>query len=107
MCSSAIVISQARKQNVGQMPLAQDHNVIKAFASDGADQPFAMSILPGRSRRGRPVADPHGAKTPCEYLAIDAVAITNEIVRRPFPTASLGELSGDPFGGRMRRHSEP
>ena len=92
---------------MAQMPLAKDDDMVKTFASDGADQPFAMSILPGRSRRGRPVTDPHGAKTPCEYLAIDAVAITNEILQRPFPTASLGELSGDPYGGRMRRHFEP
>ncbi len=92
---------------MAQMLLAKDDDMVKTFASDRADQPFAMSILPGRSRRGRPVTDPHGAKTPCEYLAIDAVAIANEIVRRPFPTASLGELPGDSFGGRARCHSEP
>ena len=35
---------------MAQMPLAKDDDMIKTFASGGADQPFAMSILPGRSR---------------------------------------------------------
>ncbi len=64
------------------MPLAKHDDMIKTFPSDRADQPFATSILPRRSWRGRSVTNPYGAKTPCEYLAIDAVAIANEISRR-------------------------
>jgi hypothetical protein len=89
------------------MPLTEDNDMIKTFPSDGANHPFRMSILPWRVRRGRPITNPYRTKTPFEYLAIDAVAIANEILRRPFPTASLGELSGNPFGGRVRRYSEP
>ena len=67
---------------MAQMPLAKDDDMVKTFASDRADQPFTLSVLPGRSRRGRPVTNPHRAKTPCEYLAVGAIAIANEISRR-------------------------
>ena len=40
-------------QNLAQMLLANDHDVIKAFASDRADQTFAMSILPRRAWNAR------------------------------------------------------
>ena len=82
----------------------EDNDMIKTFASDGANQPFRVSVLPWRARRGRSVTNPDSAKTPFEYLAIDAVAIANEISRRTLPAASLCELPGDPFGGRMHRH---
>ena len=88
------------------MPLAEHDDMIKTFPSDRADQPLHMPILPWRAWRGRSVTNPHRAKTPFEYLAIDAVAIANEISRRSVPAASFGELSGYPFGGRVRRHPQ-
>ena len=65
-------------QNLAQMPLADDHDVIKAFSSDRADQPFAMSILPRRAWSGRFVANSHSAQTSFGYVAIDAVPVANE-----------------------------
>jgi hypothetical protein len=76
--------------------------MIKTFASDGADQPFRMSILPWRVRRGRPVANAHRMKTPFEYLAVDAVAY--DIPRCVFLAAGLGKFSGDSFSRRPHRH---
>ena len=89
------------------MLLAEDDDLIKTFPSDRADQPFGMSILPWRLWRCRSVTYPHRAKSLFEYRTIDAVAIANEIFRRAFPAAGFGELPGNPFGGRMRRHSQP
>jgi hypothetical protein len=87
------------------MPLAEDNDLIKAFASDQADQPVRVSIPLWRSSCGRSLTNPHRAKTPFEYLAIDAIA--NEISRRPSPATSFGELSGDPLSRRMLRHAQP
>ena len=81
---------------MAQMPLAKHDDMIKTFPSDRADQPLRMPILPSRSWRGRSVTNPHRAKTPFEYLAIDAVAISNEISRR-CPYRKL-----DPAGARPR-----
>ncbi len=43
------------------MPFAKDNDVVEALTSDGADQPLRISILPGRMRRDRSVANAHGA----------------------------------------------
>jgi hypothetical protein len=55
---------------VAQVSLAEDDDMIKAFPSDRADQPFSMSILPWRSWPGWSVANAHGAKPP--FAAIEA-----------------------------------
>jgi hypothetical protein len=101
VCSSAVVVFQVTKQNVAQMALANDHDVIKAFSSDRADQSFAMSILPRRAWGGWFVANAHGAKTSFEDVAIGAVTVADEIFRRLFPAAGFGELAGNPFRGGM------
>jgi hypothetical protein len=49
--------------------LAEDDDMIKAFPSDRADQPFSMSVQPWRSRRDWPVTNAHGAKPPFEYCS--------------------------------------
>ena len=92
---------------MAQVSLAEHDDMIKAFPSDRADQPFSMPILPWRSRRGWPVTNAHRAKTPGEYLAVDPVPIADDVSRCGLPAASFGELAGNPFGGRVGRHSEP
>jgi hypothetical protein len=92
---------------VAQVSLAEDDDMIKAFPSDRADQPFSMSILPWRSRRGWSVTNAHGAKPPFENRAVDAVAIADDESWRGLPAAGLGELSGDPFRRWVRRHAQP
>jgi hypothetical protein len=64
MRAGAIVILHIRKEYVAQVSLAEDDDMIKAFPSDRADQPFSMSILPWRSWRGWSVANAHDAKAP-------------------------------------------
>jgi hypothetical protein len=42
MCTRAIVIRHVREEYVAQVSLAEDDDMIKAFASDRADQPFSI-----------------------------------------------------------------
>jgi hypothetical protein len=105
VCSSAVVVFQVRKQNVTQMALANDHDVIKALASDRADQAFAVSILPRRARSGWLVANAHRAKPPFEDIAIGAIPVADEIFWRQFPVAGFGELTGDPFRSGVGCHA--
>src|SRR3954471_19449469 len=88
-------------------PLTKYDYMIKALASDRADQSFRIAVLPRRSRRCRSVANAHRANAPNECLAVDAVAITNEVLRRALPTESLRDLLGDPFGSRVGSDAEP
>src|SRR3954447_5231927 len=80
-----------------QMPLAVHDHMSQTLASDRADQSFSVTVLPRRSRRCRSVANAHRANAARKCLAVDTVAITNEVVRHRFPPAGLAELPGDPF----------
>src|SRR3954465_12500511 len=99
MCPGAVVILLVRAKHVPQMPLTEHDHMIEALASDRADQSFSVTVLPRRSRRCRSVANAHRADTTRKCLAVDAVAITNEVVRHRLPPAGLTDLPGDPFGG--------
>ena len=90
-----------------QMMLANYDHMIQAFTSNRADQSFGIAVLPRRSRRGRSVTNAHRSNTPGEWLAIDAVPITNQISRRWVPAARFADLPSDPFGGRMRGDAKP
>jgi hypothetical protein len=57
-----------------QMMLAQHEHMIKAFASDRADQSFGITVLPRRSRRYRSVANAHRSNAPSECPAVDPIA---------------------------------
>src|SRR3954451_14747064 len=99
MCPGAVVILLVRAQHMAQMPLANYEHMIKALASDGADQSFSATVLPRRSRRCRSVANARRANAPRKCLAVETVAITNEVIRHRLPPAGLADLPGDPFSG--------
>src|SRR5208282_23457 len=102
MCPCAVVIVHVRKEHMAQVPLAKDDDMVKTFRPDRANQPFRMAILPWRLGCSWPVANAHGTKPPGENFAI---AIADHVLRRPFPAAGLGELSGHPFGARVCKRS--
>ena len=90
-----------------EMPFAKNHDVIEAFASERADQALACTVLPRRSRRGWLVANAHRANAPCKGVAVDTVAVTDEVIGQLLPPAGFGELSGDPVRGGMRGYAYP
>jgi hypothetical protein len=52
------------------VPFAQDQDMIQALSAYGTDEPFDVTILPGRVRRRWSVADAHGSKTSRYDMAI-------------------------------------
>ena len=64
--STLIVILLVRTQQIAQMPFAKNNDMVEAVASDRADQPLRVSILPGRAGRDRPIPNAHGANAPDE-----------------------------------------
>ena len=107
MCSRIVVIGHIRKEEVTQVSFAEEDDMVKAFLPDRPNQSFRMAVLPWRSRRGGPITNAHGAKPPFEYLAVDTVAIAEDVSRHWLPAAGLGKLPRDPLGRRMRRHAQP
>jgi hypothetical protein len=96
-----------RGQNVAQVSLVEYDDMIEAFPSDRADQSFSMPVLPWRSWLGWSVTIAHRSKPPFEWVAIDAIAIADDVTRRRAPAATLGELPSNPVRSRVRRRSQP
>src|ERR1700730_14811241 len=102
-----IVVGCVRSQQMAKMPLAEHDNVVKTLPPDRTDRPFAISVLPRRSRRGWPIPDAHRTKAADEDVTVDGVAVTNDVSRRYFPTTGLGELVRSPFRRWVGGHSHP
>src|SRR4029077_5615498 len=92
---------------MAKMPLAEHDNVVETFPPDRTDRPFTISILPRRSRRGRPIPNTHRPKAADEAVTVGGIAVTNDILRRDFPTIGLSELLRNPFSCWMRGYSQP
>jgi hypothetical protein len=69
--------------------------------------PGSVTVLPRRSWCCRSVANAHRSDAARKRLAVDLVAITNEIPRDWVPAEGLADLPSDPFGSRMRSDGEP
>ena len=89
------------------MPLAKYNDMIQAIPPDRADQPFRMSVLPWRSGRSRPITDAHRLKAADKNIAVDGVAVADEVSWCCCPTICLGELTCDPLSRWMCGDSQP
>jgi hypothetical protein len=81
------------------MPIAQDHDMIQAFSPDRADEPFDVSILPRRAGRSWSVPDAHRLHSPGDDRTVGTIVVANDVSGCLIPGKSLGDLSGNPFGG--------
>src|SRR5260221_4493693 len=87
--ASRVIVCRVRSQQMAKMPLAEHDNVVKTFPPDRTDRPFTISVLPRRSRRGWPIPNAHRPKAADKDVAVDGVALTNDVSRRYFPTIGL------------------
>src|SRR6202048_110165 len=92
MRSDAIVIVGIGFQDPTQMHLAKDNDVVHTLAPDRSDQPFGKAILPGNA---------HGAQSARDDVAIDPVAIADEVARGLIPGKCLRYLTCNPLRGRI------
>ena len=88
------------------MPFAKYNNMIQAIPPDRADQTFRISVLPWRSGRSRPITDAHRLKAADENVAVNGIAITDDVSWCCCPTICLGELTCDPLGRWVRGDSQ-
>jgi hypothetical protein len=96
-----------RLEQVAKVPVPEHNDMVKAIPPDRTDEPLRISVLPWRPRRNRPIPYAHCSETPDEGIAVDAIAIANNISWRLLPAVGLGELTGNPLGTRMRGHTQP
>jgi hypothetical protein len=79
--------------------------VIKALASDGADDPLRVGVLPRRVWRGADLLDAHAIRGGRERSK-RVVAIVHEVVWGRVLRKGLPELLCGPEGGRMCGHRD-
>src|ERR1700757_3880645 len=107
MRTRLVIVARVRSQQMAKMPLAEHDNEVKTFPADRTDRPFTISVLPRRSRRGWPIPDARRPKAADEDVAVDSIAVTDDVSRRYFPTTGLGELARNPLSRGVRSHSQP
>jgi hypothetical protein len=79
MGSGAVIVREARGQNATQVPLAENGDIVEALSPHRADGPFHERILPRTVGRREDFIDPHALYSVPELLAVDLVAIAQEI----------------------------
>src|SRR5215467_13663638 len=73
------------RQHMPEVPFPQYHDMVEALASDRANQPFNMTVLPWRTWNDRPVANAHGLQATGDRGAIGGVAVSDEVARCLIP----------------------
>ena len=101
MRSDFVVIAGIILQNSTQLRLAEDYDMIGAFAPDRSDQPFSKAILPRCACCDGLVTNAHGAQLPRDDIAVDAVPIANQVARSIIPGERRRYLTRNPFCRRM------
>lgn len=101
-----VIIIAERLQVAVQTGLVEHNQVIKAFATYGANHPFDIRALPWGTWRGKHLFDSHRFHLLDEVMPENAVAVPQQITWRALPRKCFPELLSRPFGSRMRRDSE-
>jgi len=92
---------------MAQMPFAEHNNMVKTIPSDRTDESLRISVLPWRPRRNRSIPYTHCSKPLDDDIAIDAIPIANDILRRLLPAVRFGQLTGNPMGARTCGYAQP
>jgi hypothetical protein len=67
------------------MTLVEDHHVVQAFAPNGADDALDIRVLPRGTGCDENRLDPESVDPASEVMAVDAVAVTDQIPRCRVP----------------------
>ena len=89
------------------MPFAEDQDMIQAVASKRPNQAFNIWVLPGRSRCGRAVANPHRSDAVREGSSVCTIIVADQIARRCVPRECFHDLLRQPLRRRVLGYREP
>jgi hypothetical protein len=96
-----MIVREVAGQDAVQMALAKDEDMIKTLAPDRADEPLREGSRPGALGGREHFADPHAPHRLRERVAVDRVAIAEEVSRRAVVREGVHDPLGRP-GGRSR-----
>ena len=101
-----IIVVHETLQVTGQAPFAEHDYVVQVLAANGADDPFHVSSLPGRTRCRQHLFDTHGFDLIEDFFPEDPVAISEQIAGRRVPGKGFAELLSGPLCGGMSGHGK-
>ena len=96
-----VVVREVASQGAAQVPFAKDKDLIQTLAPDRADEPLREGILPRAVRRGQDFNDSQALHTLPEDVAVDRVAIAEEIGRGGVVREGVHDLLGRPSRAGM------
>ena len=101
MCARLMVIGKVSGQDTAKVSLAEDEHVIQALAPDRPDEALREGILPWAVRGREDFLDPQALHAAPKRLAVDLVAVAEEVGRRGVVREGVHDLLGGPVGGGM------
>ncbi len=101
-----LIIVKIGSQNAAQAALVEDEDMVETLAPNGADQPFDISILPGRTSSREDFVDAHGARCCAKQLAVAGIAVAQKESRRCIPGKGMPKLLRRPLGRVMGSGAE-
>lgn len=90
--SRAVVVFDILSENPPEMILAEDGDVVEAFTANTPIQPLRVGILPRTVRRREHLFYTHVLDALPKPVAIDLVAVAEQVLRRSVPRESLYHL---------------
>jgi hypothetical protein len=86
------------------MLLVEHDDIVQTLATDTADDPLAVGILPWTAWRNLHLVNTHVADALVKIRAVDRVSIPQEIPRRFIPGKRVDNLLGGSLRGGMLGH---
>lgn len=83
------------------MILTEHDDVMEELPAQGSEKPFDVGILPRTPVSRAHFLNAAGIEEPPDFVAVDAVVVTEEVSRLVTEGRSLPELLNDPGHGRM------
>src|SRR5215472_18039314 len=84
-------------RRAAQVRLAEDDQIIEAFAPSRADEPLDVSVLPGRTRRDWMITDAHRTHAASVRWPERTVAVAEKMAGCFIPWKRFSHLTGDPL----------
>ena len=106
MRASLVIVREVADQDAAQVPLTEDEHMIQTLAPDRTDEALREGILPRAVRRREDFLDPQALHAVPKLLAVDLVAVAEEVGRRGVIREGVDDLLGGPVGGGMLGHVE-
>jgi hypothetical protein len=77
----SVIVLKVLEKDAPQVLLSEDADVVETFPSKGADDAFAVRILPRRLRRSEDLLDSHRTRSTNEVRRIDLVSVPDDVLR--------------------------